>query len=132
MELEVGSEPDAGQPRPTRTTISPAMRRLWTDVEKIDCPTLVMRGAKSDVFSDENAEKFANTLSNGRWVRIPDAGHTVQGDNPRDDGRGVAPVLWRNSVLTDRRAPSGETGGGTPGARMISGRALRGPGFEGS
>lgn len=59
------------------------MRRLWTDVEKIDRPTLIMRGAKSDVFSDENAEKFANTLANGRWVRIPDAGHTVQGDNPR-------------------------------------------------
>ncbi len=60
-----------------------AMRRLWTHVEKIDCPALVMRGANSDVFSDENAEKFASTLSNGRWVRIPDAGHTVQGDNPR-------------------------------------------------
>jgi esterase len=60
-----------------------AMRRLWTHVDKIDCPALVMRGAKSDVFSDENAEKFANTLAKGRWVRIDDAGHTVQGDNPR-------------------------------------------------
>jgi esterase len=60
------------------------MRRLWTDVDKIDCPTLIMRGAKSDVFSDDNAEKFANSLSNGRWMRIEDAGHTVQGDNPRD------------------------------------------------
>jgi esterase len=60
------------------------MRRLWSEVEKIDCPTLVMRGAKSDVFSDANAEKFANALPNGRWTRIPDAGHTVQGDNPRD------------------------------------------------
>jgi esterase len=59
------------------------MRRLWTHVEKIECPALVMRGANSDVFSDENADKFANTLANGRWVRIPDAGHTVQGDNPR-------------------------------------------------
>ncbi len=60
------------------------MRRLWSEVEKIDCPTLVMRGAKSDVFSDANAEKFANALPKGRWTRIPDAGHTVQGDNPRD------------------------------------------------
>jgi pimeloyl-ACP methyl ester carboxylesterase len=61
-----------------------AMRRLWTHVEKIDCPALVMRGGKSDVFSDANAEKLAATLPRGRWVRIHDAGHTVQGDNPRD------------------------------------------------
>lgn len=60
------------------------MRRLWTHVEKIDCPALVMRGAKSDVFSDANAEKLAATLPRGRWMRIDDAGHTVQGDNPRD------------------------------------------------
>ncbi len=61
-----------------------AMGKLWTQVEKIDCPVLVMRGGKSDVFSDANAEKLAATLPNGRWVRIDDAGHTVQGDNPRD------------------------------------------------
>jgi esterase len=61
-----------------------AMRKLWTQVEKIDCPVLVMRGGKSDVFSDANAEKLAATLPKGRWVRIDDAGHTVQGDNPRD------------------------------------------------
>jgi len=61
-----------------------AMRRLWTHVERIDCPVLVMRGGKSDVFSDANAQKLAATLPQGRWVRIDDAGHTVQGDNPRD------------------------------------------------
>jgi pimeloyl-ACP methyl ester carboxylesterase len=61
-----------------------AMRRLWSHVEKIDCPTLVMRGGKSDVFSDANAEKLASNLPRARWLRIDDAGHTVQGDNPRD------------------------------------------------
>jgi len=60
------------------------MRRLWSHVERIDCPALVMRGAKSDVFSDANAEKLAATLPRGRWMRIAEAGHTVQGDNPRD------------------------------------------------
>jgi esterase len=59
------------------------MRKLWTQVEKINCPTLVMRGGKSDVFSDANAEKLAAALPQGRWIRIDDAGHTVQGDNPR-------------------------------------------------
>lgn len=60
------------------------MRKLWTQVEQIDCPALVMRGGKSDVFSDANAEKLAATLPKGRWVRIDNAGHTVQGDNPLD------------------------------------------------
>lgn len=59
------------------------MRRLWHDVEKIACPTLVMRGANSDVFSDENAQKLAENLTNGRWERVDNAGHTIQGDNPR-------------------------------------------------
>jgi esterase len=60
------------------------MRRLWDHVQRIDCPALVMRGGKSDVFSDANAEKLAAALPKGRWIRIEDAGHTVQGDNPRD------------------------------------------------
>jgi esterase len=70
-----------------------AMRRLWTHVEKIDCPALVMRGGKSDVFSDANAEKLAGTLPRGRWLRIENAGHTVQGDNPRDMVRALREFL---------------------------------------
>ncbi len=61
-----------------------AMRRLWEHVQRIDCPALVMRGGKSDVFSDANAEKLAAALVKGRWIRINDAGHTVQGDNPQE------------------------------------------------
>jgi esterase len=49
----------------------------------ITCPTLVMRGARSDVLTDESAEKFAKSVPNGRWIRIENAGHTIQGDNPR-------------------------------------------------
>jgi pimeloyl-ACP methyl ester carboxylesterase len=50
----------------------------------VTCPTLVVRGADSDVFHDEDAERLAAALPNGRWVKIPRAGHTVQGDNPKD------------------------------------------------
>lgn len=49
----------------------------------ITCPVLVVRGADSDVFSDTHAERFAAALPQGRWTRIADAGHNVQGDNPR-------------------------------------------------
>jgi esterase len=54
---------------------------LWGAVAKISCPTLVVRGAQSDVFHDEDAERLTAALPRGRWVRVENAGHTVQGDN---------------------------------------------------
>jgi esterase len=59
------------------------MQDLAKWVPDITCPTLVVRGAESDVFHDEDAEKLAGALPAGRWVKVPGAGHTVQGDNPR-------------------------------------------------
>jgi len=58
-------------------------KQILDEVHKISCPTLVMRGARSDVFTDENANKFANALPRGRWLKVENAGHTIQGDNPR-------------------------------------------------
>ena len=56
---------------------------LWAAVDAIECPTLVVRGAQSDVFHDEDAEKMTQRLKRGRWLKIDGAGHTVQGDNPK-------------------------------------------------
>jgi esterase len=61
------------------------MRRremLWAAVDGVTCPTLVVRGAQSDVFHDEDAERLAGRFRSGRWVKVEGAGHTVQGDNP--------------------------------------------------
>jgi len=55
---------------------------LWSAVAKVACPTLVVRGAESDVFHDEDAERLARALPDGRWAKVEGAGHTVQGDNP--------------------------------------------------
>jgi esterase len=52
-------------------------------VSSIHCPTLVVRGALSDVISDAQASRFAELLPDGRWTRVAGAAHTVQGDNPR-------------------------------------------------
>jgi pimeloyl-ACP methyl ester carboxylesterase len=56
--------------------------RILRDVAKISCPTLILRGGKSDVLTDEAAERFAHMLPHARWVRVENAGHNVQGDNP--------------------------------------------------
>ncbi|MBI3768473.1 MAG: alpha/beta hydrolase [Deltaproteobacteria bacterium] len=58
-------------------------RRCWERADQLACPTLIVRGALSDVFLDEDAENFACTLPDARWIRVEGAGHTVQGDNPR-------------------------------------------------
>jgi esterase len=69
--------PDFAVERDTRA------KQIRDEIHRISCPTLVLRGARSDVFTDENAAKFANELPRGRSVRVPEAGHTIQGDNPR-------------------------------------------------
>ena len=56
---------------------------IMDNARAITCPTLVMRGARSDVLSDDSARDFAASVPNGRWLRIENAGHTIQGDNPR-------------------------------------------------
>jgi pimeloyl-ACP methyl ester carboxylesterase len=58
-------------------------RGLAEGLAKITCPTLVVRGAESDVFHEGDAERLAQRLPDGRAVTIPGAGHTVQGDNPK-------------------------------------------------
>ena len=64
--------------------ISTAQReRLRGEVTRISCPTLILRGALSDVLTDPAAERFAKSLPRARWVQVAKAGHNVQGDNPR-------------------------------------------------
>ena len=59
-------------------------RRLADDLANVTCPALVVRGAESDVFHQDDAERLAKNFPDGRQVAVAQAGHTVQGDNPRD------------------------------------------------
>jgi esterase len=68
-------------------------RLLWKEIAAIQCPTLVVRGAQSDVFADADAERLAATLPNGRWIKVEAAGHTIQGDNPRGLLQALEPFL---------------------------------------
>jgi esterase len=68
-------------------------RQIQRDIHHISCPTLIMRGERSDVFTDANASKFAESLPDARWVKVPDAGHTIQGDNPAGLLRALRPFI---------------------------------------
>ena len=57
---------------------------LADGLNRITCPTLIVRGGESDVFHEEDGIRLAQRLPDGKFVTVPGAGHTVQGDNPKD------------------------------------------------
>ena len=61
-----------------------APEKLWECVKLIDCPTLVARGDRSDLFTAETMEKMCDVIADCTAVTIANAGHLVQGDNPAD------------------------------------------------
>jgi pimeloyl-ACP methyl ester carboxylesterase len=55
----------------------------WKALAGIQCPTLVVRGAASDIFSADTADKMVDeVLADGRLAIVARAGHSVMTDNP--------------------------------------------------
>ena len=55
---------------------------LWPQWRAIACPTVLVRGAESDVLSETTAKRMIDALPAARLVVVPGAGHTVPGDQP--------------------------------------------------
>jgi pimeloyl-ACP methyl ester carboxylesterase len=55
---------------------------LWDAAARITCPTLIVRGERSPVFYESDAQELAAMITDSRLALVADAGHTVQGDNP--------------------------------------------------
>jgi pimeloyl-ACP methyl ester carboxylesterase len=51
------------------------------DTARIAQPTLIIRGADSNVLSAEAAERFVQALPNGELKTVPNSGHNVHGQN---------------------------------------------------
>ena len=58
--------------------------QLWECWRRIDCPTLVTRGDRSDIFSDDTLQRMGREIADCTTATITNAGHLVQGDNPQD------------------------------------------------
>ena len=69
--------------------------QLWDGWRKIDCPALVVRGARSDIFADETMARMAEEHRDCTTVTVENAGHLVQGDNPPDFLAAVRGLLSR-------------------------------------
>jgi pimeloyl-ACP methyl ester carboxylesterase len=48
---------------------------LWEVLARLQCPTLLVWGADSDVLSVRQARRVVETLPNGELVAVPDVGH---------------------------------------------------------
>jgi len=56
---------------------------MWAALGRITCPTLVVRGAASDILGPEVADRMAEeVLQRGHLAVVPHAGHSVMTDNP--------------------------------------------------
>jgi pimeloyl-ACP methyl ester carboxylesterase len=67
------------------------IQQQWDALAKIPCPTLVVRGAASDILSPDTADKMVDeVLQNGTLAIIPQAAHSVATDNPEAFQQAVA------------------------------------------
>ncbi|MEM9177614.1 MAG: alpha/beta hydrolase [Myxococcota bacterium] len=65
-------------------------QRQWDALAKVPCPTLVVRGAASDILSPDVADKMVDeVLQNGMLEVVPQAAHSVATDNPEGFERAV-------------------------------------------
>jgi len=58
------------------------IERDWASLRNITCPTLLVRGAESDVLSPELAEREVASIPNCRLVTVQNSGHSITLDNP--------------------------------------------------
>ncbi len=75
----VGGRSREDEERETRETA----RQLWSALESVSAPTLVIRGAASDVLSADVADRMVEVLPAGRLAVVGQASHSVMTDNPK-------------------------------------------------
>ncbi|MGD9934369.1 MAG: alpha/beta fold hydrolase [Dehalococcoidia bacterium] len=78
--------PETPLPRPTSEA-------GWAAVANINVPTLLVRGALSDVLSVETANRMVQAIPDCSFAEVPDAGHSIPLDNPAGLIRAVQTFL---------------------------------------
>jgi len=56
--------------------------QLAAAARHVTCPTLLVKGAQSDVFSLDGAREFQTLIPGSEFSLVEGAGHSVMGDNP--------------------------------------------------
>lgn len=56
--------------------------QLWNAIDRIDAPSLLIRGQHSEVLSPETAAEMVRRLADGRLIEIADGGHDLGVEQP--------------------------------------------------
>ena len=54
----------------------------WAALARVEAPTLLVRGAESNILSEATAARMRTVLRDSHFVEVPSAGHLVPSDNP--------------------------------------------------
>jgi len=82
-ELKMDPALRAGVAEGGQAGVSFTPEKQWAALARVRCPTLVVRGAASDILAPDTADKMADeVLADGRLAVVPQAGHSVMTDNP--------------------------------------------------
>jgi len=86
-------------PRFLQRPRDPAQRQAWLEgcARALTIPTLLVKGAKSDVLTDEGVLQFQALTPHSEYMNIASAGHMVAGD--RNDAFGMAVVEFLTRVV---------------------------------
>lgn len=72
----------AGEARAAPPSPGPNFGSLWSAVDAIGAPTLLVRGGASGVVGDEDVAEFRRRVRGCEVIVVEGAGHSVQGDRP--------------------------------------------------
>jgi len=67
--------------------------RLWSQLEQVRCPILIVRGELSTVLSEETARRMLAASHDGRLVELAGSGHSLMLDAPQTLGAALRDFL---------------------------------------
>ncbi len=68
---------------------------VWQTVARVQCPVLAVGGEQSDTFLPEAGRKLARIAADARVVTIPEAGHFLPMEKPRETAAAIAGFIDR-------------------------------------
>ncbi len=74
-------------------TLRCAARDMWDSVRAVRTPTTILRGADSDVLIPSTVERLKKEFRGVRIVDVPNAGHSIWGDNPEFTAQALVDML---------------------------------------
>ena len=84
----------------SRIDVKQMQQELSQEVKKITCPTLLVKGAESDVLSLDGARLLQTAIPGSEFALVAGAGHSVMGDNPPGFEAAVREFYLNKGYLT--------------------------------